>query len=96
MEAEDKTHIIDAFYRDLEFGTGGLSGPAIKPIAMRMVWQVAHSVKIPVIGLGGICSAKDAIEFLMVGASAIEIGTANFIDPTVTIKVIRALRLLDD
>ena len=71
----------------LSIGTGGLSGPAIKPIALRMVWQVAHSVKIPIIGLGGICTAKDAIEFLMVGASAIEIGTANFIDPTVTIKV---------
>ena len=71
----------------LSIGTGGLSGPAIKPIALRMVWQVAHSVKIPVIGLGGISTAKDAIEFLMVGASAIEIGTANFIDPTVTIKV---------
>ena len=71
----------------LSIGTGGLSGPAIKPIALRMVWQVAHSVKIPVIGLGGICTAKDAIEFLMVGASAIENGTANFIDPTVTIKV---------
>ncbi len=71
----------------LSIGTGGLSGPAIKPVALRMVWQVAHSVKIPVIGLGGICSAKDAIEFLMVGASAIEIGTANFIDPTISIKV---------
>ena len=71
----------------LSIGTGGLSGPAIKPVALRMVWQVAHAVKIPVIGLGGICNAKDAIEFLMVGASAIEIGTANFIDPTVTIKV---------
>ncbi|MBQ6210321.1 MAG: dihydroorotate dehydrogenase [Prevotella sp.] len=71
----------------LSIGTGGLSGPAIKPVALRMVWQVAHAVKIPVIGLGGICNAKDAIEFLMVGASAIEIGTANFIDPTVSIKV---------
>ena len=71
----------------LSIGTGGLSGPAIKPVALRMVWQVAHTVKIPVIGLGGICNAKDAIEFLMVGATAIEIGTANFIDPTVTIKV---------
>lgn len=71
----------------LSIGTGGLSGPAIKPVALRMVSQVAHAVKIPVIGLGGICNAKDAIEFLMVGASAIEIGTANFIDPTVTIKV---------
>ena len=71
----------------LSIGTGGLSGPAIKPVALRMVWHVAHAVKIPVIGLGGICNAKDAIEFLMVGASAIEIGTANFIDPTVSIKV---------
>ena len=75
----------------LSIGTGGLSGPAIKPIALRMVWQVAHSVKIPVIGLGGICNAKDAIEFLMVGATAIEIGTANFIDPTVTTKVIHGI-----
>lgn len=71
----------------LSIGTGGLSGPAIKPIALRMVWQAAHAVKIPVIGLGGICNAKDAIEFHMVGASAIEIGTANFIDPTISIKV---------
>ncbi len=68
--------------------TGGLSGPAVKPIALRMVWQVAHAVKIPVIGLGGIMNAADAIEFLLAGASAIQIGTANFIDPTVTIKVI--------
>jgi len=68
--------------------TGGLSGPAIKPIALRMVWQVANSVKIPVIGLGGIMNAVDAIEFMLAGASAIQIGTANFIDPTVSIKVI--------
>ena len=68
--------------------TGGLSGPAIRPIAVRMVWQVAHAVKIPVIGLGGIMSARDAIEFLMAGATAVQIGTANFIDPTTTIKVI--------
>ncbi|MCH5319126.1 MAG: dihydroorotate dehydrogenase [Paramuribaculum sp.] len=68
--------------------TGGLSGPAIKPIALRMVWQVAKAVKIPVIGLGGIMTGRDAIEFIMAGASAIEIGTANFIDPTVTIKII--------
>jgi len=67
--------------------TGGLSGPAVKPIALRMVWQVANAVKIPVIGLGGIMNAADAIEFLLAGASAIQIGTANFIDPTVTIKV---------
>ena len=71
----------------LSIGTGGLSGPAIKPGALRMVWQVAKAVKIPVVGLGGICTAKDAIEFLMAGATAIEIGTANFLDPTVSIKV---------
>ncbi len=71
----------------LSIGTGGLSGPAVKPIALRMVWQVAKAVKIPVVGLGGICNARDAIEFIMAGATAIEIGTANFIDPTVTIKV---------
>ena len=68
--------------------TGGLSGPAVKPIALRMVWQVANSVKIPVIGMGGIMNATDAIEFLLAGASAIQIGTANFIDPTVAIKVL--------
>lgn len=71
----------------LSIGTGGLSGPAVKPVALRMVWQVAKAVKIPVIGLGGICNARDAIEFIMAGATAIEIGTANFIDPEVTIKV---------
>lgn len=72
----------------LSIGTGGLSGPCVKPVALRMVWQVARAVKIPIIGLGGIMNATDAIEFLMAGATAIEIGTANFIDPTVTIKVI--------
>ncbi len=71
----------------LSIGTGGLSGPAVKPVALRMVWQVAKSVNIPVIGLGGICTATDAIEFLMAGASAIQIGTANFLDPAVTLKV---------
>lgn len=71
----------------LSIKTGGLSGPAVKPVAVRMVWQVAHAVKIPVVGLGGICTAADAIEFLMAGATAIEIGTANFLDPMVTIKV---------
>jgi len=71
----------------LSITTGGLSGPAVKPVALRMVWQVAKAVKIPVVGLGGIMCAADAIEFLMAGATAIEIGTANFIDPTVTIKV---------
>jgi dihydroorotate dehydrogenase (NAD+) catalytic subunit len=68
--------------------TGGLSGPAVKPIALRMVWQVANAVKIPVIGMGGIMNTADAIEFILAGASAIQIGTANFIDPTVTIKII--------
>lgn len=71
----------------LSIGTGGLSGPAVKPVALRMVWQVAKAVKIPVVGLGGICNARDAIEFIMAGATAIEIGTANFIEPEVTIKV---------
>ncbi|MEI6753195.1 MAG: dihydroorotate dehydrogenase [Paludibacter sp.] len=68
--------------------TGGLSGPAVKPIALRMVWQVANAVKIPVIGMGGIMNAADAIEFILAGASAIQIGTANFIDPSVSIKVV--------
>ncbi len=68
--------------------TGGMSGAAVKPIALRMVWQVAKAVKIPVIGLGGIMNARDAIEFMLAGATAVQIGTANFIDPTVTIKVI--------
>lgn len=72
----------------LSIGTGGLSGPAVKPVALRMVSQVAKAVNIPIVGLGGIINATDAIEFLMLGATAIEIGTANFIDPTVTIKVI--------
>lgn len=71
----------------LSIATGGLSGPAVKPVALRMVWQVAKAVNIPVIGLGGISSATDAIEFLMAGATAIQIGTANFLDPTITIKV---------
>ncbi len=72
----------------LSIGTGGLSGPAVKPVALRMVWQVARAVQIPIVGLGGIMNATDAIEFMMAGASAIEIGTANFIDPTVTMKVV--------
>ena len=71
--------------------TGGLSGPAVKPVAVRMVWQVAHAVKIPVVGLGGICTAADALEFLMAGATAIEVGTANFIDPLVTVKIVDGL-----
>lgn len=68
--------------------TGGLSGACVKPIALRMVWQVSKAVKVPVVGLGGIMSATDAIEFLLAGASAIQIGTANFIDPAITMKVI--------
>ncbi len=68
--------------------TGGLSGAAVRPIAVRMVWQVAKAVQIPVIGLGGIMNGRDAIEFMLAGATAIEVGTANFIDPTVTIKII--------
>ena len=71
--------------------TGGLSGPAVKPIAVRMVWQVAKKVRIPVVGLGGISTAADALEFIMAGASAVQIGTANFIDPAVTVKVIDGL-----
>lgn len=72
----------------LSIGTGGLSGACVKPVALRMVHQVARAVNIPVVGLGGIMNATDAIEFLMAGATAIEIGTANFIDPTTTIRVI--------
>lgn len=72
----------------LSIGTGGLSGPAIKPVAVRMVHQVAKAVKIPVIGLGGIMTAEDAIEFMMAGATAVEVGTANFIDPAVSGKIV--------
>lgn len=75
----------------LSIGTGGLSGPCVKPVALRMVWQVARAVNIPIVGLGGIMNATDAIEFLMAGATAIEIGTANFIDPTTTIRVIEGM-----
>ena len=71
----------------LSIGTGGLSGPCVKPVAVRMVNQVSKAVKIPVVGLGGICTAEDAIEFFMAGATAIEIGTANFLDPAITVKV---------
>ena len=78
---------IERRRRVLSIGTGGLSGPAVKPVALRMVYQVARAVRIPVVGLGGIMTAEDAIEFMMCGATAIEIGTANFIDPTVTIRV---------
>ncbi len=71
----------------LSMVTGGLSGPCVKPVALRMVYQVSKAVKIPVIGLGGISNATDAVEFMLAGASAVEIGTANFIDPSVTMKV---------
>ena len=68
--------------------TGGLSGPAIKPIALRMVWQVYHAIKIPIIGLGGIMNAIDAIEFMLAGASAVQVGTANFLDPCISLKIV--------
>ena len=68
--------------------TGGLSGPAVKPIALRMVWQTTQAVKVPIIGMGGIASAKDAIEFLLAGASAVEVGTYNFVDPSVTTQIV--------
>ena len=84
IDAEKRTPILSTV-------TGGLSGAAVKPIALRMVWQVAKAVKIPVVGLGGIMNAQDAIEFLLAGASAVQIGTANFIDPTVSIKVINGI-----
>ena len=72
--------------------TGGLSGPCIRPIAVRMVWQVARSVKIPVIGLGGIMNGRDALEFILAGASAVQIGTANFVDPAVSVKAVDEIR----
>ena len=75
----------------LSIGTGGLSGPAVKPVALRMVWQVAKAVNIPVIGLGGIMTAEDAIEFLMAGASAIEVGTANFINPQISEQLVSGI-----
>jgi dihydroorotate dehydrogenase (NAD+) catalytic subunit len=71
--------------------TGGLSGPAIKPIALRMVWQVYNAVKIPVVGMGGIMNATDAIEFILAGASAVQVGTAIFIDPTIPVKIVEGL-----
>lgn len=80
IDAEKRKPIISTI-------TGGLSGACVKPVALRMVWQVAKAVKIPVVGLGGIMNATDAIEFLLAGASAVEIGTANFIDPAITVKV---------
>lgn len=84
IDAEKRTPLLSTV-------TGGLSGPAIKPIALRMVWQVAKAVKIPVIGLGGIMNAEDAIEFMLAGATAIQIGTANFIDPAVSTKIVTGI-----
>ena len=80
---------IDAEKRKpiLSMVTGGMSGACVKPVALRCVWQVSKAVKIPVVGLGGISSATDAVEFMLAGASAIEIGTANFIDPAISAKV---------
>jgi dihydroorotate dehydrogenase (NAD+) catalytic subunit len=72
--------------------TGGLSGPAIKPIAVRMVYQVAHAVRLPIIGMGGIACAEDALEFIMAGASMVAVGTANFINPTATIEVLEGIQ----
>ena len=84
INAEKRTPVLSTV-------TGGLSGAAVKPIALRMVWQTAKAVKIPVVGLGGIMNAQDAIEFLLAGASAVQIGTANFIDPTMSVKVIEGI-----
>jgi dihydroorotate dehydrogenase (NAD+) catalytic subunit len=79
---------IEKMSPSLSTVTGGLSGPAIKPVALRMVWQVSNAVKIPVIGMGGIMNARDAIEFILAGANAIQVGTASFIDPQISIKVL--------
>jgi dihydroorotate dehydrogenase (NAD+) catalytic subunit len=76
----------------LAFGTGGLSGPAIRPVAVRMTWQVARAVRIPVLGIGGITSAQDALEFLIAGARAVQVGTANFVDPGVYDRILTGLR----
>jgi dihydroorotate dehydrogenase (NAD+) catalytic subunit len=72
--------------------TGGLSGPAVKPVALRMVWQVSKAVKIPVVGLGGIMNAEDAVEFILAGASAVQIGTASFINPAACINIVEGLK----
>ena len=81
MNAETRRPVLGAI-------TGGLSGPAIKPIALRMVWDVYRAVKVPVIGMGGIMNATDAIEFILAGSSAIQVGTANFIDPAASVKIL--------
>lgn len=81
IDAEERRPVLSTI-------TGGLSGPAVKPIALRMVWQTAQAVKVPIIGMGGIASATDAIEFLLAGASAVEVGTYNFVDPSVTTQIV--------
>ncbi len=83
---------VEARRPSLAFGTGGLSGPAIRPIAVRMTWQAARAVKIPVLGIGGISSASDALEFLIAGARAVQVGTANFVDPGVYERILGGLR----
>ncbi|MBB3186450.1 dihydroorotate dehydrogenase [Microbacter margulisiae] len=85
IDAEMQTPVLSTI-------TGGLSGPCVKPIALRMVWEVAHTVNIPVIGMGGISNARDAVEFFLAGATAIQIGTANFIDPTVSLNVLQGIQ----
>jgi dihydroorotate dehydrogenase (NAD+) catalytic subunit len=82
---------LDTFRPKLARVVGGLSGPAIKPVALRMVWQVSSAVAIPVIGMGGICTADDAVEFLLAGATAVAVGTANFVDPSTTMRVVDGL-----
>ncbi len=84
VDAEKRRPVISTI-------TGGLSGPAVKPIALRMVWQVSKAVNIPIVGLGGITNATDAVEFLLAGASAIQIGTANFLDPTTSVRVAKGI-----
>jgi len=84
IDAKTRKHLLSTI-------TGGLSGPAIKPIALRMVWQVYNAVKIPIVGMGGIMNATDAIEFMLAGSSAIQVGTANFIDPQVSIKILEGI-----
>jgi len=81
IDAEDRRPVLSTI-------TGGLSGPAVKPIALRMVWQTAQAVKVPIIGMGGIASATDAVEFLLAGASAVEVGTYNFVDPSATTQIV--------
>ena len=83
---------VEARRPRLAFGTGGLSGPAIRPIAVRMAWQAARAVRIPVIGVGGIGSGADALEFMIAGCRAVQVGTANFVDPGVYARILSELR----